>query len=86
METFTLGTAIGLNMNATFYADSVNAAAWNKVRLFFFFSWLCFRWLCRVNVFMQIHKINPTEKFPKRPESEYGSRAKQVLAILECFL
>ena len=36
METFTLGTAIGLNMNATFYADSVNAAAWNKVRLFFF--------------------------------------------------
>ena len=52
----------------------------------FYFSWLCFRWLCRVNVFMQIHKINPTEKFPKRPESEYGSRAKQVLAILECFL
>ena len=35
METFTLGTAIGLNMNASFYADSVNAAAWNKARLFF---------------------------------------------------
>lgn len=31
METFTVGTA----MNASFYADSVNAAAWNKARLFF---------------------------------------------------
>ena len=31
METFTLGTAIGLNMthNASFCAESVNAAAWN---------------------------------------------------------
>ena len=36
METFTLGNAIGLNMNASFYADSVNDAAWNKARLFFF--------------------------------------------------
>ena len=43
---------------------------------------------------MQIHEINPTGKFPKVPsketvefmESEYGSRAKQVLAILEFFL
>ena len=31
MVRFTLGTA----MNASFYADSVNAAAWNKARLFF---------------------------------------------------
>ena len=35
METFTLGTAIGLNMthNASFFAESVNAAAWNRARL-----------------------------------------------------
>ena len=34
METFTLGTAIGLNMthNASFCAESVNAAAWNRPR------------------------------------------------------
>ena len=32
---YTLGTAIGLNMNDSFYADSVNAAAWNKSRLSF---------------------------------------------------
>ena len=52
--TFTLGTAIGLNMNASFYTDSVNVA------------------VCKETVeFM---------------ESEYGSRAKQVLAILDCFL
>ena len=32
METFTLGTAIGLNMthNVSFCAESVNAAAWNR--------------------------------------------------------
>ena len=35
LETFTLGTATGLNINVSFYADSVNAAAWNKARLFF---------------------------------------------------
>ena len=35
METFTLGTAIGLNMthNASIWAESVNAAAWNRARL-----------------------------------------------------
>ena len=35
METFTLGTAIGLNMthNASFCAESLNAAAWNRARL-----------------------------------------------------
>ena len=32
METFTLGTAIGLK-NASFYAASVNPAAWNRARL-----------------------------------------------------
>ena len=33
METFTLGTAIGLNMthNASFCAESVNAAAWKQI-------------------------------------------------------
>ena len=32
MGTFTLGSAIGLNMrhNASFCAESVNAAAWNR--------------------------------------------------------
>ena len=52
METFTLGTAIGLNMNASFYADSVSAAAWNKARLFFLVG--C---VFAGNVFMQIHEI-----------------------------
>ena len=35
MEMFTLRTAISLNMthNASFYAESVNAAAWNRARL-----------------------------------------------------
>ena len=35
METFTLGTAIGLNMthDASFCAESVKAAAWNRARL-----------------------------------------------------
>ena len=34
METLTLGTAIGLNMthNASFYAESTNAAAWKTER------------------------------------------------------
>ena len=61
METFTLGTAIGLNMKASFYTDSANAAVWNKARLFF---WV--RCVFAGNVFMQIHEINPTGKFPKR--------------------
>ena len=43
------------------------------------------------NVFMQIHEINrPDWKVSKETvefmESKYGSRAKQVLAILECLL
>ena len=35
METFTLCTAIGLNMthNASFWAEDVNAAAWSRARL-----------------------------------------------------
>ena len=35
METFTLGTVVGLNIthDASFYAESVNAAAWNRARL-----------------------------------------------------
>ena len=35
METFKLGTAIGLNIKASFYADSANAAFWYKARLIF---------------------------------------------------
>ena len=35
METFTLGTVVGFNRthNASFYAESVNAAPWNRARL-----------------------------------------------------
>ena len=34
METFTLDIAIGLNTtHAFFYAESVNAAVWNRARL-----------------------------------------------------
>ena len=62
MDTFTLSTAIGLDMNASFYADSVNAAVRNKATLFFLVG--C---VFAGNVFMQIHEINPTGKFPKRP-------------------
>ena len=69
METFTLSTAIGINMKAFFYADSVNATVWNKAGLFF--------WIGCVfagNVFMQIHEINPTGKFPKRPRNLWEAR------------
>ena len=48
MGTFTLGTAIGLNMNASFYAVSVNATAWSKARLFFeLFVFLLVMYSCR---------------------------------------
>ena len=35
METFTLGTVLGLNMthDASFCAKNVNAAVWNRARL-----------------------------------------------------
>ena len=60
METLTLGTAIGLNMthNASFYAESTNAAAWKTER-----GWLKLSFECT-------HEINPTGKFPKRPWEE----------------
>ena len=76
METFTLGTAIGLNMthNASFCAESVNAAAWNRAMLVE---------AKFTALFLLVHKctyeINPTGKFPKRPWiRECGSLAKQV--------
>ena len=65
-EIFTLGTAISLNMthNVSFYAESVNAAAWNRARLV----------EAKLSFFLLVHKcsheINPTGKFPKRPWEE----------------
>ena len=81
METFTLGTAIGLNMNASFYADSVNASAWNKERVFFLVG--CGFESCN---FMKSSRL---ESF-QRDRGIYGKRVrftrKEVLAILECLL
>ena len=57
METFTLGTAIGLNMTH-------NAAAWNRARLVEA-KFSCFSWCINGP-----HEINPTGKFPKRPWEE----------------
>ena len=61
MGTFTLGTAIGLNINASFNAGSVHAAAWNKAKLFFLV--VC---VFAGNVLMLIQN-NPSGKFPNRP-------------------
>ena len=65
-ETFTLSTAIGLNMthNASFYAKSVNAGSWNRARLVEA-KLSCF--CCCINALV---KSNPTGKFPKRPWEE----------------
>ena len=68
METFTLSTAIGLNMthNASFCAESVNAAAWMvEAKL------SCFCWY--INALMKSTRL---ENFQR--EREYGSLAKQV--------
>ena len=70
METFTLGTAIGLNMKASFYADSVNAAVWNKARLFFeLVVFLLVMYSCR---FMKSTRL---EKF-QRDRGIYGKRVR----------
>ena len=72
METFTLGTAIGLNMthNASFCAESENAAAWNRARLVEAML-SCFCWY--INALMKSTRL---ENFQR--EREYGSLAKQV--------
>ena len=66
METFTLGTAIGLNMthNASFCAESVNAAAWNRARLVEV-KLSCFCWYINALV-----KSTRLENFQR--EREYG--------------
>ena len=73
METFTLGTAIGLNMthDASFCAESVDATAWNRARLVEA-KRSCFCWY--INALM---KSTRPENFQR--EREYGSLAKQVL-------
>ena len=70
MQTFTLGTAIGLNMNASFLC-------WQRKRCPVEQSETVF-WVGCVfagNVFTQIHEINPTGKFPNRPWN-YGKRVR----------
>ena len=78
-------------MKASFYAGSVNAAAWNKARLLFFFLVGC---VFAGNVFRQIHEINPTGKFPKRAwnlwkasavheQSKYWQMNIGVLSLIE---
>ena len=84
METFKLGTAIGLNIKASFYADSANAAVWNKARLFFeLVLFLLVMYSCR---FMKSTRL---ESF-QRDRGIYGKRvrftSKASIAILECFL
>ena len=70
METFKLGTAIGLNIKASFYADSVNAAVWNKARLFFeLVVFLLVMYSCR---FMKSTRL---EKF-QRDRGIYGKRVR----------
>ena len=73
MESFTLGTAIGLNMthNASFCAESVNAAPWNRARLVEA-KLSCFCW----------YIINPTGKFPKGKRVRFTSEA----SIWKCFV
>ena len=63
METFTLGTVVGLNIthDASFYAESVNAAAWNRARL--------------VEAFMKSTRL---ESSKETMGGEYRSLAKQV--------
>ena len=72
MEIFTLGTAIGLNMthDASFCAESVDAAAWNRARLVEA-KLSCFCWYINA-----LTKSTRPENFQR--EREYGSLAKQV--------
>ena len=83
MQTFTLDTAISSNMNASFYADSVNAALWNKARLFF--ELVVFLLVMYSRRFMKSTRLESFQIDRGIMESEYGSRTKQVLAILERF-
>ena len=70
METFKLGTAIGLNIKASFYADSANAAVWNKARLFFeLVLFLLVMYSCR---FMKSTRL---ESF-QRDRGIYGKRVR----------
>ena len=64
METFTLGTAIGLNIthNASFYAESVNAAAWNRARLVGA-KLSCFCWC--INALMKSTRLESFQKKKK---------------------
>ena len=61
METFTLGTAIGLDMthNASFCAESVNAAAWNRARLVEA-KLSCFCWC--INVLMKSTRLESFQR------------------------
>ena len=75
METFTLDIAIGLNTtHAFFYAESVNAAVWNRARLVEA-KLSCFCWC--INALMKSTRL---DKFPKRPWiREYGTGKEQYI-------
>ena len=82
METFTLGTAIGLNMthNASFWAESVNAAAWNRARLVEA-KLSCFCWC--INALMKSTRLESFYKGTmKRKYAWFTSEA----SIWKCFV
>ena len=78
METFTLnGTAIGLNMthNASFCAESLNAAAWNRAGL----VEAKLSCLCRcINLLIKSSRL---ESFQRH----HGKRVPVFKGVLTCF-
>ena len=80
METFTLGTAIGLNMthNVSFWAESVNAAAWSRARLAEA-KLSCFCWC--INALMKSTRL---ESF----QTDHGKRVwfTSEASIWKCFV
>ena len=81
METFTLGTAIGLNMthNVSFWAESVNAAVWSRARLVEA-KLSCFCW-CIINA---LAKSTRLESFQR----DHGKRVwfTSEASIWKCFV
>ena len=78
MEAFTLGTAISLNMthNVSFYAESVNAAAWNRTRLVEV-KLSCFCWCINA-----LTKSTRLESFQETMGGEYSSLTKKVFGSI----
>ena len=80
METFTLGIAIGLKMthNVSFWAESVNAAAWSRARLVEA-KLSCFCWCINALV-----KSTRLESFQR----DHGKRVRftSEASICKCFV